>query len=653
MKNVDRGEVAGDCDSAEMTVDVKDSVKKEVKKKKKATSTSSSLENETQPSQEKRKIKYKCVEAANADVGNEKGKGRRGRSKDTLVPLSIDNADSSPKKKSIPSDSNPGNKEEKRRRGRSKDARLLSSTPQNDKPSELLSSTPQNDKPSVSTRLKEKKRSKSNDPSLVQHQSSDVSEPLCADGSAEENGRRGRSRDTRLRPEVKGKKTKEKKRSKSKDASSLNKEDDDTSVLSGSNKGKNEEKKADKQKGIKDKKRSKSKGPSLVKDMKTKQLSISKNLVEQSQDSSSPRQFSNENDLVEVVAKAENTSIEIKTEKSSKAKRSKSKERVKTQRGKSQERRKTKRDKSKERITPKGSTENDSTRTIPSQEAAERRGSTDEMVPPRGGDIITKTSTNVEQHNVRRRDISSASCSSSDSSTAASFGEGDDKEDRALPPKAPEPRPRRGPNGVFLTRQASQNVGRILAPQASEDDIFAALDAEIDDIQQEKVKTIEKVQNPRMHKKASIEKSQGGANVQGSKGGSLSTQSEHISRPAWKPGQKIKAMDASELRAMLKLKGPAVGEGWKESRWFRDDDDVSKPASKSHGLSAFPVMTARPTNKGQKIVTKADGAAYRLQPTEMQAMSSKSKGRRSEIKDALAAFLRDEASFSDLNLTIH
>ena len=207
----------------------------------------------------------------------------------------------------------------------------------------------------------------------------------------------------------------------------------------------------------------------------------------------------------------------------------------------------------------------------------------------------------------------------------------------------------------------SRNAGRILAPQASEDDIFAALDAEVDEIQQEKAKMIEKVQNPPMQKKPSIAKSQDGPSIKRNKGGSLSTQSEHtsrpvsrpVSRPAWKPGQKIKAMDASELRAMLKLKGPNEGEGWKESRWFRDDDDVAKPASKCHGLSAFPVLTARTTNKGGKIVTKADGAAYRLQPTEMQAMSNKSKGRRSEIQDALAAFLRDEASFSDLNLTIH
>lgn len=662
MKHVERGEIAGDSDSAEMTVDVKDRVKKDVKKKK-AKSTSSTVENETEHPKEKRKIKYKCAGASNSDVGNEKGTARRGRSKDTRVLSCSDNSDTQPKKteekkrskskdaslmlpakdkrNSIPSDSDTGNKEEKRTRGRSKDARLLSSTPQNDKPSE-------------STKSKEKKRSKSIDASLVQQQGSDVSEPLCADGSAEEKGRRGRSRDTRLPPDLKGKKTRKKKRSKSKDASSFKKEeDDDTSILSGSHKGNIEEKKADELKGIKEKKRSKSKDPSLVKEMKTKQPSKSKNLVEQSQDSSSLRQFSNDKDLVEVDATAENRTVDIKTDKASKAKRSKSKDRVKTQRGKSQEPRKKKRDKSKERITPKGSTENASTRSIPSQVPAECQGSKDEMVPHIEGDSTTKTATNVERRILQRQEFSSASCSSSDSSTAASFGEGDDKEDRALPKKTPEPRPRRGPNGVFLTRQASQNAGRILAPQASEDDIFAALDAEIDDIQQEKVKTIEKVQNPLMYKKASIEKLQGGANAKGSKGGSLSTQSEHLSRPAWKPGQKIKAMDASELRAMLKLKGPAVGEGWKESRWFRDDDDVAKPASKCHGLSAFPVMTARATNKGQKIVTKADGAAYRLQPTEMQAMSNNSKGRRSEIKDALAAFLRDEASFSDLNLTIH
>jgi hypothetical protein len=176
-------------------------------------------------------------------------------------------------------------------------------------------------------------------------------------------------------------------------------------------------------------------------------------------------------------------------------------------------------------------------------------------------------------------------------------------------------------------------------------------------MQQEKEKKAEEEKKLALRKKNAVKKWKADADDESIGNQLLSTQSEHISgRPQgfqpWRPGQQVKAMDASELREMLKLRAPpAKDEAWKDSRWFRDEVDEAKPKVRLHGLSAFPVLTARPTSGG-KIVTKASGAAYRLKPEELASMTNKSKGRRSEINQALSAFLNDD-SFKDLNYTIH
>lgn len=268
-----------------------------------------------------------------------------------------------------------------------------------------------------------------------------------------------------------------------------------------------------------------------------------------------------------------------------------------------------------------------------------------------------------------------------------------------LQPVACEPAPKensrqRGPNGLFLSRQNSNEFGRILKREASEEDIFAALSAEEEAIEEEKAHGSDEELQRSVSKKLDVQKWK--ASVDESSSSETSSEDEveeidltrslslstHVSssrKPLartksldagrqkksrhrlpperqrsyerkWKPGQKVKAMDASELREMLKLKDPPKkSEAWRDSRWFRDED-ADAAGSRLHGLSAFPVLTDRPSTG--RIVTKANGRAYKLRPDELEAVTAASNDRRSEVKDALSAYLKND-SFNELNYTIH
>lgn len=267
----------------------------------------------------------------------------------------------------------------------------------------------------------------------------------------------------------------------------------------------------------------------------------------------------------------------------------------------------------------------------------------DEVKDEKAGkeDVAMDTTTGAQK--VRFPAMDDASDTSDDDSSMASFGEEGVEDFAPLPRIAGSDaqvnkQGTRGPPGVFLSRQNSKNLGRILSIQASEDDIFAALEAEADRLKDE-------VSNPKLVTRG-LARSKSSSNSNrassfGKKQNSNPDQPQSSLPPKWQPGQQIKPMAAEDLRAMLNMKSPPKRTPtWRDSRWFRDDVVPDMPLA----LAVNALPTTGSTNDSGKLITLPNGTVKMLRADQCEDLKMYSAIRKSQVKDALR---------QSLNATIH